>query len=190
MNDLNDMVPDMSQESTASAASDRLASGLSSSGGLAFGAEDRRYAFAVARRIVRDDQDAHDVAQDALLLAFRYRHSFRGQSSPRTWLHRIVITTALTSLRSAARRRRYMDAVGGEPCPSSATPEQELSRREQAAVLTAEVARLSEKYRSVLSLRIEDLNDAEIAARLHITVGSVKVRSHRARHQLREALAA
>lgn len=170
----------MSQESTAPSAP----------ASLAFTSEDRRYAYAVARRIVRDDQDAHDVAQDALLLAFRYRASFRGQSTPRTWLHRIVTTTALTHLRSAARRRRHLEAVGAQPSAPSSTPEQELSRREQAQRMTAQVDRLCEKYRAVLSLRIEDLSDAEIAARLRISVGSVKVRSHRARHQLREALAA
>lgn len=193
VDDLNDMVPSMPQDSTALAANSTDAatgSAAGSANGLAFGAEDRRYAYAVARRIVRDDQDAHDVAQDALLLAFRYRGSFRGQSTPRTWLHRIVTTTALTHLRSAARRRRHLEAAGAQPVAVAVTPEQELSRRQQAQQVAAQVERLCEKYRAVLSLRIEDLSDAEIAARLHITVGSVKVRSHRARHQLREALAA
>jgi RNA polymerase sigma-70 factor, ECF subfamily len=157
---------------------------------LAFTAEDRRYAYAVARRIVRDEQDAHDVAQDALLLAFRYRHSFRGQATARTWFHRIVITTALTHLRGVARRRRHLEAVGAQPAAPQLTPEQALSKREQELQVTAHVERLCEKYRTVLSLRIEDLSDAEIAERLSISVGSVKVRSHRARHQLRESLAA
>jgi RNA polymerase sigma-70 factor, ECF subfamily len=157
---------------------------------LAFTAEDRRYAYAVARRIVRDEQDAHDVAQDALLLAFRYRHSFRGQATPRTWFHRIVVTTALSHLRSSARRRRHLDTLEAQPLAQQLTPEQVLSKHEQAQCVATHVDRLCEKYRSVISLRIEDLSDAEIAERLSISVGSVKVRSHRARHQLREALAA
>jgi RNA polymerase sigma-70 factor (ECF subfamily) len=157
---------------------------------LAFTAEDHRYAYAVARRIVRDEQDAHDVAQDALLLAFRYRHSFRGQATPRTWFHRIVITTALSHLRSSARRRRHHETLSMQPTSPQLTPEQALNKREQEQRVAAHVQRLCEKYRSVISLRIEDLSDAEIAERLAISVGSVKVRSHRARHQLREALAA
>lgn len=154
-----------------------------------FTADDRRYAFAVARRIVRDEQDAQDVAQDALLLAFRHRGSFRGHASPRTWFHRIVITTALSHLRAAARRRRQLEAVSAQPSAPPPTPEQALGKHEQAQLLTAHVARLCEKYRSVLTLRIEELSDAEIARRLAISVASVKVRSHRARHQLREAMA-
>lgn len=157
---------------------------------LAFTADDRRYAYAVARRIVRDDQDAHDVAQDALLLAFRYRHGFRGQATPRTWFHRIVLTTALSHLRSSARRRRHLEALGEQPMVPPLTPEQALSKLEQAQRVAAHVDRLGEKYRAVIALRIEELSDAEIADRLAISVGSVKVRSHRARHQLREALAA
>jgi len=162
----------------------------SESASLAFTADDRRYAYAVARRIVRDEQDAHDVAQDALLLAFRYRHSFRGQATPRTWFHRIVVTTALSHLRSAARRRRHLDSLGHQPAAPPPTPEQALSKHEQVQRVAAHVDRLGEKYRSVISLRIEELSDTEIAERLAISVGSVKVRSHRARHQLREALAA
>ena len=155
---------------------------------LALGSEERRYAYAVARRIVRNDHDAQDVVQEALLLAFRHQDSFRGQSKPRTWFHRIVVTTALSHLRSAARRRRHLDAVSAQPVSSPPTPEQALGRRELESRVAAEVGRLGEKYRAVLALRIEELSDAEISSRLSISVGSVKVRGHRARHQLRSVL--
>ncbi len=157
---------------------------------LTLGEDDRRYAFAVARRIVRNEHDAQDVAQEALLLAHRHRESFRGQSQPRTWLHRIIVTTALTHLRTAARRRRQLEAVGAQPVVPALTPEQALDRRQRAHALTSQLDKLGEKYRSVLSLRCEDLSDAEISSRLAISIGSVKVRSHRARHQLRSLLVA
>lgn len=156
---------------------------------LTLGPEERRYAYAVARRIVRDEHDAQDVAQEALLLAFRHRAAFRGQSKPRTWFHRIVVTTALSHLRRAARRRRHLQAAGEQPVAPEPTPEQALGRRELASQVAGEIARLGEKYRSVVALRAEELSDAEISSQLAISVSSVKVRMHRARQQLRDALA-
>ncbi len=156
--------------------------------GLELSAEDRRYAYAVARRIVHNDQDAQDVVQEALLLAFRYRDSFRGQSKPRTWFHRIVVTSALSHLRSSSRRQKHIEALGWQPATPHPTPEQALCHRQLERQVAAEVERLGEPYRAVIALRIADLSDAEISARLAISVGSVKVRSHRARHQLRAVL--
>jgi RNA polymerase sigma-70 factor, ECF subfamily len=182
MNDLNDIISCMSNEIQSSEA-DQMGQA-----GLAFSDDDRKYAYAVARRIVRDDHDAQDVAQDALMLAYRHRDGFRGQSKSRTWFHRIVTTTALSHLRSSLRRRRYLEQIEAQPNAAISTPEQALSRREIEHQVAAHVDQLPAKYREVLALRIDDLTDVEISRRLNITVASVKVRCHRARHQLRAAL--
>jgi RNA polymerase sigma-70 factor (ECF subfamily) len=55
-----------------------------------FTEQDRRFVYAVARRIVSDEDAANDVAQDAMLLAYRHRDRFRGDSRYRTWLYRIT----------------------------------------------------------------------------------------------------
>jgi RNA polymerase sigma-70 factor, ECF subfamily len=153
-----------------------------------FTEDDRRYAVAVARRIVRTDHEAQDVAQEALMLAFCYRQDFRGDAKFRTWLHRIVITAALSHLRSANRRQRRVLALQEVPTVAVDTPEQMLRRRQLDVQVASHVNALSESDRTVLALRIAELSDAEISKRLCISVASVKVRGHRARHRLRGVL--
>src|SRR5262245_10597446 len=59
---------------------------------------------AVARRLVRNDDDAQDVVQSAYLNAFRSVRQFEGHCLISTWLHRIVVNTALMKLRSRRRK--------------------------------------------------------------------------------------
>ncbi len=163
---------------------------------VSFTTADRAFVYAVARRYVRDEQDAHDVAQDALLSAYRYRASFRGDSQYRTWLYRIASTTALSHLRSAKRRAGraagahvddVTDAAFGQP---ALAPEQACSSKEQVATLLGHIHRLAPAYRDVVELRCEDLSEHEVAGRLGLTVSTVKIRAHRARKMLRDQLAA
>src|SRR4029077_16503309 len=82
----------------------------------------RGFVRSVAMKYVRDDQDAEDVTQDAMLLAHRYRASFRGESRYSTWLYRITATAALMFLRRQRRLSREIPAsgamVGGEDDPT------------------------------------------------------------------------
>ena len=64
---------------------------------------------AVARRFLREDEDARDAVQDAFLSAFRSLDSFEGQAKLSTWLHRIVVNAALMKLR--ARKRRPEESI-------------------------------------------------------------------------------
>jgi len=73
----------------------------------AFEAMVRRYGtqmLAVARRLVRNEDDAREVVQEAFLQAFRALDDFRADAKLSTWLHRIVVNTGLMRLRSASRR--------------------------------------------------------------------------------------
>jgi RNA polymerase sigma-70 factor (ECF subfamily) len=154
----------------------------------------RGFVFAVARRIVRDDEDAADVTQDALLLAHRHRDSFRGESSYRTWLYRIATTTALGHLR---RRRRLRESLvpGDEPVGAAApdpapSPEDQAATHEVAEQVRRALDGLDHKYRDVLLARADDASESEVAVRLGVSLANVKIRTHRARRQLRDALAA
>src|ERR1043165_6555170 len=75
-------------------------------------AKTRDYVRSVAMKYVRNDQDAEDVTQDAMLLAHRYKDSFRGESRYTTWLYRVTATAALMFLRKQRRLSREMPASG------------------------------------------------------------------------------
>lgn len=152
-----------------------------------FGPEERRFVYAVARRIVQTDEDADDVAQDALLLAHRHLASFRGDSRFRTWLYRIATTTALGHLRRTKRARLQVAIGDVELVDPAKTAEQSVAEAEVHALVRGEVAKLDAPYRDVLLVRA-DASEVEAAERLGISIANVKVRAHRARKQLRDAL--
>jgi RNA polymerase sigma-70 factor (ECF subfamily) len=162
-------------------------------------ADDRRFVFAVARRIVRDDATAHDVAQDALLLAHTHRHQFRGDSSYRTWLYRIATTAALSALRRERNWRRKLDAVSAVSktgaIPGASTPPRAadlaLDHAARVARLDEQLATLDDKYRRVLEMCVhEGKSEIEAARALGISRETVKIRAFRARNMLRERLLA
>jgi RNA polymerase sigma-70 factor, ECF subfamily len=151
---------------------------------------------AVARRFTRSDEDAQDVVQSAYLSALRALHDFEGTAQLSTWLHRIVVNTALMKLRSQRRKpeesiEALLPAFGEdghhvEPFSEWSAPADRLLEREETrAVVRACIDELSDSYRVVLLLRdIEELSTQETAERLGITATAVKVRLHRARQAL------
>jgi RNA polymerase sigma-70 factor, ECF subfamily len=159
---------------------------------VSFGPDDRGYVYAVARRIVGSAEDAEDVTQETLLLAYRNRAAFRGESRYRTWLYRIAFTTAVGFLRRRGRSREALvandEAFARQLEDGAPSPEEHVIEAELAAVVRGAIDELSPAYRDVLLARI-DATEPEVARRLGLSVANVKVRAHRARHQLRHALA-
>jgi RNA polymerase sigma-70 factor, ECF subfamily len=151
---------------------------------------------AVARRFTCNDEDAQDVLQSAYLSAFRALNDFEGACQLSTWLHRIVVNTALMKLRS--RRRKPEEPIDAllpafqedghhvEQFSEWCTPADQLMEREQTrATVRARIEQLPENYRVVLKLRdIEELSTHEVAGILAMTPTAVKVRLHRARQAL------
>src|SRR5262245_48048330 len=148
----------------------------------------RRYnqrLYRVTRTIVRDDEEAEDVTQDAWVRAFEHLHQFAGRARFSTWLTRIAVHEA-----SARRRRRgrQHDVEGDMTTLPSATagPEQRAADRELGQAIKAAIDALPEVYGSVFMLReVEGLSTAETAACLQIAEETVKTRLHRARALLR-----
>jgi RNA polymerase sigma-70 factor (ECF subfamily) len=154
----------------------------------------------VARRILRNEEDARDAVQDAFLSAFKDVSRFQGRSLLGTWLHRIVVNAALGRLR---RRQRHPEQSiedllphfgEGEhqldpPAPWKATSETILQRQESRELVRQCISQLPESYRTVLLLRdIEGLDTEETAKMLDTSLGVVKTRLHRARQALRSLL--
>lgn len=155
---------------------------------------------AAARRLLGNEEDAQDALQDAFLSAFRAIGSFQSSSRISTWLHRIVINSALMKLRKRVRREEqsiepllpeFLD--DGHPvrpaAPWRMSPESILQTEELRAKVRECINRLPENYRIVLQLRdIEELDTRETAELLGIDQNVMKVRLHRARQALRSLL--
>jgi RNA polymerase sigma-70 factor (ECF subfamily) len=155
----------------------------------------------LARRIVGNDEDARDVVQDAFFSAFRHLDSFAGDARLSTWLHRIVVNTALMKLRT--RRRKPEESI--EPLLPAFQADGHhveqfrawnvpadvlLARKETRRAIRRLIDELPESFRTVLLLRdIEGLSTEETARLLETTPNAVKIRLHRARQALRTLLA-
>jgi RNA polymerase sigma-70 factor, ECF subfamily len=156
--------------------------------------------FSVARRILRNEEDARDAVQEAFLSAFRALPGFSGRSRLATWLHRIVVNAALMKIRARSRRpevpieellpRFLEDGHHAEPVSAWAPVDVLLMQRETRAALLAALDQLPENYRTVVILRdIEELDTETTAQLLELTPNAVKIRLHRARQALVRLLA-
>jgi RNA polymerase sigma-70 factor (ECF subfamily) len=150
----------------------------------AFGVLVRRHQdrlWAVALRLVRDRDDAADVLQDALVKAYRGAPGFRGEAAVSTWLHRIVVTTALDLLR---RRRPVLPEVG-EPVD----PVDVAARRDTQLDVAAALAALPPDQRAaVVLVDLQGFAVDEAAAVLGCPPGTVKSRCFRGRARLARLL--
>ncbi len=154
---------------------------------------------AVARRFLRQEEDARDAVQDAFLQAFRALPRFSGEARLGTWLHRIVVNASLMKLRTRRRQpEEPIDALlpvfeDGHHAEYVAEwrdgAEVLLERAETRAFVRECIDALPESYRTVLLLRdIEELDTHEAARALEVTPNVLKVRLHRARQALRTLL--
>ncbi len=158
--------------------------------------------FTTARRYLRSEADACDAVQDAFLCAFKSMHTFNGDSQLSTWLHRIVVNSALMRLRARHRALARtsieiddllprFDTNGNwiEDSHLSAPPERCIEASEMKAIVRECIGLLPNNYRSVLILRdIDEFDTEEAANLLNLTSSTVKVRLHRARQALKVLL--
>lgn len=142
-----------------------------------------------ARRMCRNDADAQDVLQDALLSIAEHLDAFEGRSSLSSWAF-VLARSACTRRRRGAKNapKEGDDALAARPA-EDAGPEEHAARAELAKDVAAALDALADDHREVLLLRdVEGLTAPETAAALGVSVDAVKSRLHRARAALRERL--
>ncbi len=152
---------------------------------------------AAARRLLRNDEAARDVVQEAFLAAFSAMDRFDGRARLSTWLHRIVVNCALMRLRRQRRRPeesiddllpRFAEDGHWEAGGSawSHTSDALLERKQTRTMVRECIDLLPEKYRTAIMLRdIEELDTQAAAEALGTTPNALKIRLHRARQALR-----
>jgi len=158
-----------------------------------------RMVYLTVLSIVKNETDAEDAAQEAVINAYRHLDSFRAESKFSTWLTTIAINEGRKRLRKAKSAaedslEEAAEEKEGDYTPAPLTdwreiPLEALERRELREALRRAVASLPEIYKQVFTLRdLENLNTEETAEALGLTAGVVKVRLHRARILLQKQL--
>jgi len=158
-----------------------------------------RRVYSAALAILRNEADAEDVAQEAVLKALKHIKQFRAEARFSTWLIQITVNEA--RMRRRKEHANIMESMAdrqdeeGNYTPRDFAdwreiPLETLERREVREMLAEALASLGEKYREVFVLRdMQHLSIEETAKTLEISTASVKTRLLRARLMLRDMLA-
>lgn len=158
-----------------------------------------RMVYLTVLSIVKNEADAEDGAQEAVINAYRHLGSFRAEAKFSTWLTMIAINEGRKRLRKAKGAaaqsiEEQEEEKEGDYTPAPLTdwreiPLEALERKELREALRKAVAELPDIYRQVFTLRdLEEFNIEETAQALGINPGIVKVRLHRARIMLQKKL--
>ena len=145
------------------------------------------------RGMVRDPDEAEDLAQEAFLRAHRERDTVQDPGALLAWLYRIATHVALDRLRqraSRAAKQSGADVTDLDP-PDLAAPslDQSLAQEQMSACVQRYLVNLSDSYRAAIILHdLHGLSGPEIAAVLDVPLPTVKIRLHRARERLKASL--
>ena len=143
-------------------------------------------AYNLARFLMRNEQDAEDVVQEAALRAFRFFDDFRGENS-RAWFLRIVRNTSFTVLKK--NRPDETNIAFDEELHGGQTPPMDagvaLDRAQDRQTVRAAIEQLPPEFREAITLReLEEASYKEIADIAGVPIGTVMSRLARARRQL------
>jgi len=162
----------------------------------------QRRAFAIALALVRDENDARELVQDAFLRAYKGINSFQGGSSFFTWLYRIITNLSIDLIRKPGRQLADIDEGRFESDESQeaefpllsrvdgADPVDVVRRREIASRLQTALDALPPYHSGVIVMReIEGLSYEEMAVAMGVSKGTIMSRLFHARQKLQKALA-
>jgi len=154
------------------------------------------YVFTIAARILGDEEDACDAAQEAFVRAYRALGRFRGEAKFSSWLYRIATNRALTHLKRRRKRAPAVDIDAGPHIesaidiePTRTRPDQLVIDAEFRARVRSAVEQLPDQYRTVVTLfYLEQRSYKEVADVLGLPMGTLKTHLHRARAMLRNII--
>lgn len=152
------------------------------------------FVYNVAYRMMGNQHDAEEVAQDAFVSAYRARDRFRGDAQPTTWLYRIAVNAALMRLRKDKRRKEMTVSEDSRPdVPSSdwtQSPTASAINSELGEEIKRAIEQLPADLKTAVVLRdVQGLSNEEAAETLEISISALKARLHRGRVALRQILA-
>jgi RNA polymerase sigma-70 factor, ECF subfamily len=160
----------------------------------------QRRAFAIAIGLVRDENDAREIVQEAFLRVYRSIDRFEGGSSFFTWLYRIVTNLSIDHMRKPARREAELfdnpqvadegDVFTFVARIDGADPLDVVRRRQLALRIQAALDELPAYHRSVIIMReVEGMSYQEMAEAMQVSKGTIMSRLFHARQKLQKALA-
>jgi RNA polymerase sigma-70 factor, ECF subfamily len=159
--------------------------------------EHQRMVYQLSLNLLNDHNEALDLSQEVFLRVFRTIHTFRGHSSLRTWMYRIVVNQARNRQRWWRRRHRaqqvsldqHIQDHGEMPETVDSGPDRLVRQKQLGEQIRAALDRLPFDQKTAIVLReIDGLSYEEIGFSLGIAVGTVKSRLARAREGLRAQL--
>jgi RNA polymerase sigma-70 factor (ECF subfamily) len=146
---------------------------------------------AVLARLLDDERDIDEVAQDTYVQVWRNLPNFRGDAAATTWLHRIAVNAALQRLRRKVLPTAPIDDVAQVDLGQArnAAADVVAGHRQMNTFIAATLRAMPVEYRAPVVLRdVEGWTTEEVAAALDLTVAAVKSRVHRGRMHLRVAI--
>ncbi|MFI5251461.1 MAG: RNA polymerase sigma factor [Bacteroidota bacterium] len=153
----------------------------------------QRYAYAVALPLLRDEERARDVVQEAFIRVWNNLRGYRPEVKFTTWLYKIVINLCYDSMKMETRRKNIFSRIanlfeGGDP-PAHRSVHEEAENADLCGHILAEAKKLPAKERLVFHLRdVEDFSIEEIAEMAGISIASVKTNLCYARKKIRVAV--
>ena len=147
---------------------------------------DEKFLMKVVVRMTRDLDLAEDIVQDAFIKSYKRLHLFEGRSSFRSWLYQIALNTARNRFRKYSR-----ETLTAEPIESAvnSVAESNMMAMDVRAILQTEIARLPDRQKTALTLRIfEDLSFKEIAEMMECPYDTAKANYRHALMKLKERL--
>lgn len=161
----------------------------------------QRKVYSIALGMVKNQEDAMDITQDAFVKVHRYLGNFQGTSSFYTWLYRIVFNLSIDHMRRSGKRTNteYDERFGNQHEEQDVShfmanrndlnPSKVIGRKELADRIQEAMLELPPYHQAVIIMReIEGLSYTEMAKIMKVSKGTIMSRLHHARQKLRRAL--